>query len=221
MSWLAGNNEHTFFLTTMESAVNWARKYSLWPYPYGTACCAIEFMAATASNYDISRFGAELVRFSPRQADLLLVLGTITVKQAPILKQIYEQMAEPKWVIAVGVCASSGGFYYNYHTMPGIDCIIPVDVYVPGCPPRPEALLNGILELHKRIEKEGFDRDRGKAKGNFYTCQESESFIETPSYAAEEYLRRKGKNPDNYGPGQGGRVLGKRKILEEIVKKGR
>ncbi len=218
MSWFAGNNENTFFLTTLESAVSWARKYSLWPYPYGTACCAIEFMAVTARNYDISRFGAELVRFSPRQADLLLVLGTITTKQAPILKQIYEQMAEPKWVISVGACASSGGFYYNYNTMPGIDCLIPVDVYVPGCPPRPEAILNAILELHKRIEKEGFDRDRGRAKGTQYTCEESESFIELPVLVAEEYLKRRGKDPMEYGSGQGARVVGKRKILEKIVR---
>jgi NADH-quinone oxidoreductase subunit B len=121
--------------------------------PFGTACCALEFMSIVSGRFDISRFGAEVVRFSPRQADLLLVMGTVTLKQAPILKRIYEQMPEPKWVVAYGACASSGGFYDNYHTVQGIDSIIPVDVYVPGCPPRPEQLFEAIIEIQEGILK--------------------------------------------------------------------
>lgn len=200
----------------MEKVVNWGRKYSLWPYPYGTACCAIEFMAVTAADYDLARFGAELVRFSPRQADLLLVLGTITCKQAPILKQVYEQMADPKWVVAVGVCASSGGFYRNYHTMQGIDSIIPVDVYVPGCPPRPEAILEAILELHRTIEKEGFDRDRGK-KGNLYTREQTESFAEIASLVAEQEAHKRAPGRP-LPPGQGSPTLGKRDLLQQTIR---
>lgn len=147
-----------FFTSRVEAVVNWGRKYSLWPFPFGTACCAIEFMGAVSSRYDISRFGAELVRFSPRQADLLLVMGTVTYKQAPILRRIYEQMPDPKWVVAYGVCAATGGFYDNYHTLQGIDEIVPVDVYIPGCPPRPEQLFDAILKIH-----EGILGDKGKA----------------------------------------------------------
>ena len=138
--------------TRIDEVVKWGRKFSLWPMPFGTACCAIEFMGAVSSHFDISRFGAELVRFSPRQADLLLVMGTINYKQAPILKRIYEQMCEPKWVISMGACASSGGFYDNYSVMQGIDEIIPVDVYVPGCPPRPEQLLDAIVKLQQKLQ---------------------------------------------------------------------
>lgn len=138
-----------FVTTRVQDVCNWARRYSLWPMPFGTACCALEFMSIVSSRFDISRFGAEVVRFSPRQADLLLVMGTVTLKQAPILKRIYEQMPEPKWVVAYGACASSGGFYDNYHTVQGIDSIIPVDVYVPGCPPRPEQLFEAIIEIQE------------------------------------------------------------------------
>jgi len=120
--------------------------------PYGTACCAIEFMGAVSSMFDVSRFGAEVVRFSPRQSDLLLVMGTINYKQAPVLKKIYEQMCEPKWVVAVGACASSGGFYNNYSVVQGIDEVIPVDVYVPGCPPRPEQILDAVMKIQQKIE---------------------------------------------------------------------
>ena len=138
--------------TQMNEALNWGRKNSLWPMPFGTACCAIEFMSVVSSGFDLSRFGAELVRFSPRQSDLLLVAGTITYKQAPILKQIYEQMADPKWVISMGACACSGGFYDNYCTVQGIDEIIPVDVYIAGCPPRPEAIIEAIVKLQEKVQ---------------------------------------------------------------------
>jgi NADH-quinone oxidoreductase subunit B len=139
--------------TTVDAVVKWGRKSSLWPMPFGTACCAIEFMAFTASHYDVARFGAEVLRFSPRQADLMFVAGTIVEKEAPILKTIYDQMPEPKWVISMGVCASTGGFYRSYHVMQGIDEIIPVDVYVPGCPPSPEALIAAIMKIQERISK--------------------------------------------------------------------
>lgn len=140
--------------TKIDSVVNWARESSLWPMVFGTACCAIEFMSLASSRHDISRFGAEVIRFSPRQADLLLVAGTISYKQAPVLKTIYDQMPEPKWVISMGACASSGGFYDNYTTMQGIDEIIPVDVYVSGCPPRPEAVIDAILKIQQKIQSE-------------------------------------------------------------------
>lgn len=133
--------------TKLDNAIAWARESSMWPYIFGTACCAIEFMSVASSKFDISRFGAEVVRFSPRQADLLIVAGTVSYKQGPILKRIYDQMTEPKWVLSMGVCACSGGFYDNYTTMQGIDEIIPVDVYVTGCPPRPEALLDGLMQI--------------------------------------------------------------------------
>ena len=134
-----------------EWAQNWAQGNSLWPLPFGTACCAIEFMSIVSSHYDLARHGAEVVRFSPRQADLMIVAGTVVDKLAPALKRVYDQMAEPKWVISMGVCASTGGFYRAYHVMQGIDEIIPVDVYVPGCPPNPEGLYYGILKLRERI----------------------------------------------------------------------
>ena len=140
--------------TRLDAVVNWARKNSLWPMPFGTACCAIEFMSMQASRFDLSRFGAEAMRFSPRQSDMMLVLGTITNKMAPVLRTIYAQMAEPKWVISVGVCASSGGMYRTYATLQGIDRVIPVDVYVPGCPPRPESMIYGVMKLQEKIEKE-------------------------------------------------------------------
>ena len=132
--------------------LGWARKYSLFQYPFVTACCGMEFIAVAAARYDLDRFGAALPRFSPRQADLLMVVGTVNCKQAPILRRVWEQMADPKWVVAFGVCASSGGFYDNYATVQGIDRIIPVDVYIPGCPPRPEQVLDGILLLQAKIQ---------------------------------------------------------------------
>jgi len=143
------------FLTTKVSEIaNWARKNSLWPLPFGTACCAIEYMSVVSAHYDVARFGAEVVRFSPRQSDLLMVMGTITDKMGPVLKRIYEQMPDPKWVLCMCACATSGGFYRAYHVMQGIDEIIPVDVYVPGCPPSPEGLIYGILQLKERVMRE-------------------------------------------------------------------
>ncbi len=144
----------SFITTKLSDVANWARKNSLWPMPFGTACCAIEYMSVVSSHYDVSRFGAEVVRFSPRQSDLLMVMGTITDKMGPVLKRIYEQMAEPKWVISMGACATSGGFYRAYHVMQGIDELIPVDVYIPGCPPSPEAVLQAILMIQKLVEQE-------------------------------------------------------------------
>ncbi len=138
----------------ISKGLGWARKYSLFQYPFVTACCGMEFMTVAAARYDLDRFGAALPRFSPRQADLLMVVGTVNCKQAPILRRIYEQMAEPKWVIAFGVCASSGGFYDNYATVQGIDRIVPVDVYIPGCPPRPEMIIDGIMQLQDKIARE-------------------------------------------------------------------
>jgi len=145
--------EDTVITTKVEDIANWGRQYSLWPMIFGTACCAIEFMSVAASRHDLSRFGAEVVRFSPRQADLMIVAGTITYKQAPVLKQIYEQMPQPKWVIAMGACASSGGFYDNYTTMQGIDEIIPVDAYIAGCPPRPEAIMDTLMSIQDEVLK--------------------------------------------------------------------
>src|SRR5512142_3045423 len=134
--------------------LGWARKYSLFQYPFVTACCGMEYMTVGAARYDLDRFGAALPRWSPRQADLLMVVGTVNCKQAPILRRVYDQMAEPKWVVAFGVCASSGGFYDNYATVQGIDRVIPVDVYIPGCPPRPEQVLDGLILLQHKIQNQ-------------------------------------------------------------------
>lgn len=137
--------------TRVSDLVNWGRKFSMFQYPFVTACCGMEYMSVNAAQHDLARFGCEVPRFTPRQADLLMVVGTVTHKNAPILRRIYEQMAEPKWVIAFGACASTGGFYDNYATVPGIDHIIPVDVYIPGCPPRPEQIQDAIQMLMDKI----------------------------------------------------------------------
>jgi NADH-quinone oxidoreductase subunit B len=141
--------------TTLARAVNWARKQSLWPVTFGLACCAIEMMAAGASHHDLARWGMEIFRASPRQADLMIVAGRVSQKMAPVLRTIYDQMPEPKWVVSMGVCASSGGMFNNYGVVQGVDTLVPVDIYVPGCPPRPEMLMYGILRLHEKISKRG------------------------------------------------------------------
>jgi len=150
----AGLVSEAVVVTRVDAAIGWARKYSIFPYPFATACCAMEYMSLSMAPYDIDRFGALLPRFTPRQADLLMVIGTVTSRQAPILKRVYDQMAEPKWVMAFGACASTGGFYDNYTTVPGIDRVVPVDVYVPGCPPRPEGVLDGLIALQRRIQRQ-------------------------------------------------------------------
>ena len=142
-----------FLHTTLDSAIGWMRKYSLFTYPFVTACCGMEFMAVSCSHYDTDRFGAALPRFTPRQSDLLMVVGTVNHKLAPVLLRVYEQMAEPKWVVAFGACASSGGFYDNYTTVAGIDKILPVDMYIPGCPPRPETVLDALIHLQANIQR--------------------------------------------------------------------
>ena len=147
-----------FFATRIDKIVGMARANSLWPLPFATSCCGIEFMATMASTYDLGRFGAERLSFSPRQADLLMVMGTISKKMGPVLRQVYEQMAEPKWVLSMGACASSGGVFDTYSVLQGIDRIIPVDVYIPGCPPRPEQVLDGILQIQKLVESESIRR---------------------------------------------------------------
>ena len=151
-----------FFATSLEKAVGLARKNSLWPLPFATSCCGIEFMATMGSHYDLARFGSERLSFSPRQSDLLMVMGTIAKKMGPVLREVYIQMAEPKWVIAVGACASSGGIFDTYSVLQGIDRIIPVDVYVPGCPPRPEQIINGILKIQHLVGNESLRRRNSK-----------------------------------------------------------
>ncbi len=142
----------SFLTTRVDAVVNWGRKYSFFLYPFVTACCGMEFMSVLGPRYDMDRFGAALPRFSPRQADLLMVVGTISHRQAPILKKVYDQMAEPKWVVAFGACTCSGGPYNNYATLQGIDTIVPVDIYIPGCPPRPEAVLDGLMKLQVSVQ---------------------------------------------------------------------
>src|SRR6186713_1858277 len=151
-----------FFATKLNDVVGLARANSLWPLPFATSCCGIEFMATMASHYDLARFGAERISFSPRQADLLMVMGTIAKKMGPVLRQVYLQMAEPRWVIAVGACASSGGIFDTYSVLQGIDQVVPVDVYVPGCPPRPEAIIDGVIKIQRLVETESLRRRDSK-----------------------------------------------------------
>jgi NADH-quinone oxidoreductase subunit B len=146
--------EGSVVLSRLDRIVGWARKYSIFTYPFVTACCGMEYMAVAGSHYDLDRFGTALPRFTPRQSDLLMVVGTISHKQAPVLMRIYEQMCLPKWVIAFGACASVGGPYNNYATVQGIDTLIPVDIFIPGCPPRPESVIDGIMKLQEKIQRE-------------------------------------------------------------------
>ncbi len=147
-----------YFATTLAKAVGLARKNSIWPLPFATSCCGIEFMATMGAHYDLARFGSERLSFSPRQADLLMVMGTIAKKMGPVLRQVYEQMAEPRWVLSMGACASSGGIFDTYSVLQGIDRIIPVDVYIPGCPPRPEQVIDGILFIQELVGNESLRR---------------------------------------------------------------
>jgi len=147
-----GGTEFGFFTSRLDKMIGWARKFSVFQYPFITACCGMEYMSVACAHYDIDRFGAGLPRFSPRQADVLFVVGTISQKIAPVLLNVYEQMTSPKWVVAFGVCTCTGGFYDDYATVRGIDHIVPVDIYIPGCPPRPETVLNGLIMLQEKIQ---------------------------------------------------------------------
>ena len=151
--------EGNVIVTRVDAAMNWMRKNSMWPMPMGLACCAIEMMASACSRFDLSRFGMEVMRFSPRQADCMIVAGTVTYKMAEVIRRIYEQMAEPKWGVAMGACASTGGMYRSYATLQGVDRVVPVDVYVSGCPPRPEALLDAMMKLQDKIGRENAVKD--------------------------------------------------------------
>jgi NADH-quinone oxidoreductase subunit B len=168
-------------LTTTEKFINWSRKSSLWPATFGLACCAIEMMATGAGRYDLARFGMEVFRASPRQADLMIVAGRVSQKMAPVLRQIYDQMPEPKWVLAMGVCASSGGMFNNYAIVQGVDHVVPVDMYLPGCPPRPEMLMDAILKLHEKIREAPLgERRREELEGERHASLEAGEEVRTP-----------------------------------------
>ena len=156
-----GYSGEGFFTAKLSDVVGLARKNSIWPLPFATSCCGIEFMATAAAHYDLARFGAERMAFTPRQCDLMMVMGTISKKMAPVVKQVYMQMAEPRWVMAVGACASSGGIFDTYSVLQGIDQVVPVDVYVPGCPPRPEAILDGFMRIQELVGQESIRRRNG------------------------------------------------------------
>src|SRR6478672_4683310 len=157
-----GYSGEGFFATSFDKVVGLGRANSLWPLPFATSCCGIEFMATMGSNYDLARFGSERMGFTPRQCDVLLVAGTIAKKMAPILRQVYLQMAEPRWVVAIGACACSGGIFDSYSVLQGIDQVVPVDVYVPGCPPRPEGIIDGVMRIQDLVGKESLRRRHGQ-----------------------------------------------------------
>ena len=184
-------SEQGFATTKFDALLGWARKYSLFQYPFVTACCGMEFMSFASPRFDMARFGAEAPRFSPRQADLLWVVGTISQRQAPVLKRVYEQMTEPKWVLAFGTCANCGGFYDNYATVPGIDKVIPCDVYGPGCPPRPGAGIDGLLLLQDKIARG--DRTPGIVKPRTDPAQGQLVSLRTPRSDEEELARLEAK----------------------------
>jgi NADH-quinone oxidoreductase subunit B len=166
--------QHNFLTGPLEDLVKWARRNSVWPATFGLACCALEMMATGAAHYDLSRFGMEIFRASPRQADLMIVAGRVSQKMAPVLRQVYDQMVEPNWVISMGVCASSGGMFNNYAIVQGVDQVVPVDVYTPGCPPGPETLMHSILTLHEMIRIGEITRRRGE------TCRGAEYHLDHP-----------------------------------------
>ncbi len=174
-----------FLLTTVEGLAGYFRKASMWPVTFGLACCAIEMMAAGASRFDLSRFGMEVFRASPRQADLMIVAGRVSQKMAPVVRQVYDQMAEPKWVLSMGVCASSGGMFNNYAIVQGVDHIVPVDVYLPGCPPRPEMLIDAILKLHEQVQNEPL----GSNRKELAAAAEAAALEATPTHQMKGLLR--------------------------------
>ncbi len=206
-----GSAEGSFLLSTVQSMANWCRKNSVWPLPLGLSCCGIEFMATAASRYDMARFGMEVARFSPRQADLLLVAGTLTYKMAHVMTRLYDQMAEPKWVIAMGACASSGGMFRTYPVVQGIDEFIPVDFYIPGCPPRPDAVLNCLIQLQKKIDRDrsyrmavAAGKDEPLAQGGLVTLEGRGEM--TPPVLAT--------NADRHVAGSKAKVGGARRVRE-------
>jgi len=189
VSSVAEETQGSWLTTKLEMFVNWGRKNSLWPLPFGTACCAIEFMSLMTSRYDFSRFGAEAMRFSPRQSDLMLVLGTITNKQAAVLRKIFAQMSDPKWVVSAGACASTGGIARTYATLQGIDRVIPVDIYIPGCPPRPEAIIKGVVELQEKMMKEGF-KSRNADLNAFHESMARQQALEDTGLSPQQALQQ-------------------------------
>lgn len=201
---MAKDGSSFFFPTLLSEAAKWAQKNSLWPMTFGTSCCGIEMMSTISTTYDLSRFGAEVVRFSPRQADMLIVAGTITTKMAPVLRTIYDQMLEPKWVIAMGACSSSGGIFDTYSVLQGIDEIMPVDVYVPGCPPIPEGLIHAVLHLQNKIdnnlERTPAERPSYEDAMNAMTYRKGvgydikANFVVTPEYVASQKAQTENKN---------------------------
>ena len=185
MSWIENRFEEGLIVTSLDFMINWGRKNSIWPMTFGLACCAIEMMAVGTPRYDLARFGMEVFRASPRQADLMIVAGRVSQKMAPVLRQIYDQMVEPKWVLSMGVCASSGGMFNNYAIVQGVDHIVPVDIYLPGCPPRPEMLINAILELHEQIGRMPLGANRRKAA----EAAEAAALTATPTSQMKGLLR--------------------------------